>query len=149
MVRSGIGLYGFGNDTIIDQALIPVATLKTIISQIHKIEPNESVGYNRAFTSNGYRITATLPVGHADGIGRHFGKGNTFVHVKGSRAPIIGNVCMDMIMIDITGIDCREGDEVVIFGKDPDAHSFAATAHTISYELITGISQRVRRVIKP
>jgi len=147
MVRSGIGLYGFGNDKEFDQELIPVATLKTVISQLHKIEPNESVGYNRAYTSAGYRMTATLPIGHADGIGRHFGKGKTFVNVNGSLAPIIGNVCMDMIMLDVTGIDCKEGDEVVVFGKNPNADSFAATANTISYELITGISQRVKRVV--
>jgi len=147
MVRSGIGLYGFGNEKGIDASLQPVATLKTVISQIHKIEPDESVGYNRAFTSDGYRITATLPLGHADGIGRQYGKGNTFVNVKGTLAPIIGNVCMDMIMIDVTGIDCKEGDEVIIFGKKPTADEFAATANTISYELITGISQRVKRIL--
>ncbi|MGI9551448.1 MAG: alanine racemase [Aurantibacter sp.] len=146
MVRSGIGLYGFGNETAVDAQLIPVATLKTIISQIHKIEPNESVGYNRKFTSDGYRITATLPLGHADGIGRQYGNGRTFVSVNGKKAFIIGNVCMDMVMIDITGIDCKEGDEVIVFGKNPTAEDFAATADTISYELLTGISQRVKRL---
>lgn len=146
MVRSGIGLYGYGNKKSIDAELRPVACLKTIISQIHKIEPHESVGYNRAFISDGYRITATLPLGHADGIGRQYGNGKTHVRVHGKKAPIIGNVCMDMIMIDITGIDCSEGDEVVIFGESPTAEEFASTANTISYELITGISQRVMRV---
>jgi alanine racemase len=93
-------------------------------------------------------MTATLPLGHADGIGRQYGNGNTFVNVKGTLAPIIGNVCMDMIMIDVSGIDCKEGDEVIIFGEKPTAHEFAATANTISYELITGISQRVKRIVK-
>ena len=148
MVRSGIGLYGFGNDKAVDRELRPVATLKTIISQIHKIEPHESVGYNRAFTSDGYRTTATLPLGHADGIGRQYGNGKVSVSINGKMAPIIGNVCMDMIMIDVDGIDCKEGDEVIIFGKNPTAEAFAASANTISYELITGISQRVKRVIK-
>ncbi|MCK5441107.1 MAG: alanine racemase [Maribacter sp.] len=148
MVRSGIGLYGFGNDKDIDPELKPVASLKTIISQMHKIEPNETVGYNRAFSSDGYRVTATLPLGHADGIGRQYGNGKAFVNVKGKMAPIIGNVCMDMIMIDVTGIDCKEGDEVIVFGKNPTAEIFATTANTISYELITGISQRIKRVIK-
>ena len=147
MVRSGIGLYGFGNEPKIDAALKPVATLKTIISQIHKIEPGETVGYNRAFTSDGYQITATLPLGHADGIGRHYGRGKTYVSVHGQKAPIIGNVCMDMIMIDITNIDCNEGDEVVVYGGNPTAEEFASTANTISYELLTGISQRVKRCI--
>ncbi len=145
MVRSGIGLYGFGNAPEIDSELKPVATLKTIISQIHNIEPNESVGYNRAFTSEGYKTTATLPLGHADGIGRQYGNGKACVSVNGQKAPIIGNVCMDMIMIDITGIDCKEGDEVIVFGKNPSAEEFAAGADTISYELLTGISQRVKR----
>ncbi|NHF58922.1 alanine racemase [Flavobacteriaceae bacterium TP-CH-4] len=146
MVRSGIGLYGFGNEAQIDAELKPVATLKTIISQIHRIEPGESVGYNRAFFSNGYRTTATLPLGHADGIGRQYGHGKTYVEVNGQKAFIIGNVCMDMLMIDITGIDCKEGDEVIVFGKNPNADRFAATADTISYELLTGISQRVNRL---
>lgn len=147
MVRSGIGLYGYGNEPDVDAQLRPVATLKTIISQIHHIGPHESVGYNRAFLADRPRTTATLPLGHADGIGRQYGKGNTYVTIQGKKAPIIGNVCMDMIMIDITGIHCKEGDEVIIFGKSPTADEFAATAHTISYELLTGISQRVRRII--
>lgn len=146
MVRSGIGLYGFGNEAEIDAELKPVATLKTIISQIHKIEPGETVGYNRAFTSEGYQITATLPLGHADGIGRLYGNGKTCVSVNGEKAPIIGNVCMDMIMIDITNIKCNEGDEVVVFGSNPSANEFSTSADTISYELLTGISQRVKRV---
>lgn len=146
MVRSGIGLYGYGNDPTIDTELRPVVTLKTVISQIHKIEPNETVGYNRAFTSDEFRITATLPLGHADGIGRHYGNSKVMVKVNGKLAPVIGNVCMDMMMIDISGIDCKEGDEVLVFGQDSSAEEFASKANTISYELITGISQRVKRV---
>lgn len=147
MVRSGIGLYGFGNHAAIDKQLKPVATLKTIISQIHKIEPGDSVGYNRSFTSKDYKFTATLPLGHADGIGRQYGNGKVFVNVNGQKAPIIGNTCMDMIMIDITGMECKEGDEVIIFGESPNANEFASSADTISYELLTGISQRVKRSI--
>lgn len=145
MVRSGIGLYGFGNDAKIDAELKPVATLKTIISQIHKIEPGETVGYNRAFTSKGAIITATLPIGHADGIGRQYGNGEAFVTVDGQKAAIIGNVCMDMIMIDITNIKCKEGDEIIVFGENSTAEEFASFSKTISYELLTGISQRVKR----
>ncbi len=147
MVRSGIGLYGYGNHPKYDEKLKPVATLKTVISQRHKIEPGESVGYNRAYTSDGYRITATLPLGHADGIGRQYGGGKTHVLVKGKKAPIIGNVCMDMIMIDITDIDCKEGDEVVVFGGDHSAEAFSNSADTISYELLTAISSRVKRLV--
>lgn len=148
MVRSGIGLYGYGNHPEFDKELRPVATLKTVISQRHKIEPGETVGYNRAYTSKGYQITATLPIGHADGIGRHYGGGKTFVTIKGKKAPIIGNVCMDMIMVDVTDIDCKEGDEVIVFGETDSAESFANTAKSISYELLTAISSRVTRVIK-
>ncbi|MFX0556166.1 alanine racemase [Maribacter sp. CXY002] len=147
MVRSGIGLYGFGNDPTYDKELKPIATLKTIISQIHNLEPNESLGYNRAFISDTYRTTATLPLGHADGIGRQYGNGNTVVLVNGQKATIVGNVCMDMIMIDVTGIACKEGDEVIIFGPELSASEFAGTANTISYELLTGVSQRVKRLI--
>lgn len=148
MVRSGIGLYGYGNHPTFDKQLKPIATLKTVISQRHKIEPGETVGYNRAYKSEGYKITATLPIGHADGIGRNYGNGNTFVLVKGKKAPIIGNVCMDMIMIDVTDIDCKEGDEVIIFGGERSAEEFAQQGNTISYELLTAVSQRVTRKIK-
>ena len=148
MVRSGIGLYGYGNSALEDENLKPVAQLKTIISQMHKIEPGETVGYNRAFHSDGYRITATLPLGHADGIGRQYGNGSTSVLVHGKKAPIIGNVCRDMIMIDVTGIDCKEGDEVLVFGQENSAETFASSSGTISYEILTAISQRVKRVVK-
>lgn len=147
MIRSGIGLYGFANDAKLDAQLKPVASLKTIISQIHKIEPGESVGYNRGYISKEYRVTATLPIGHADGIGRQYGNGKAFVSIDGQKAPIIGNVCMDMLMIDVTGIPCKEGDEVTLFGKEQTAHEFAKTAGTISYEILTAISQRVKRVV--
>jgi len=146
MVRSGIGLYGYGNEAAEDEKLIPVATLKTIIAQTHHIGAKESVGYNRAFVSSAPLITATLPLGHADGIGRQYGNRIGQVSINGKLAPIIGNVCMDMIMVDITGIDCKEGDEVIIFGKEYSAESLASSAKTITYELLTGISQRVKRV---
>lgn len=149
MVRCGIGLYGFGNSEKESKNLKPIASLKTVISQIHKIEKGESVGYNRAFKSEElFTKTATLPLGHADGIGRIYGNGKGFVTINGKQAPIIGNVCMDMIMVNITGIECKEGDEVILFnGSTTSAETLAERAGTISYELITGISQRVKRVI--
>ena len=147
MVRSGIGLYGYGNEAAVDTKLKPIATLKTIISQIHEIPANESVGYNRAFTSNAPRKTATLPIGHADGINRQYGKGKASVLIHGKKAPLIGNVCMDMIMVDVTDIDCAEGDEVIVFGPESSAEQFAASAQTISYEILTAISQRVKRLV--
>ncbi|MEO9894196.1 alanine racemase [Aurantibacter sp.] len=148
MVRSGIGLYGYGNTPEIDQKLKPVVTLKTAISQIHYIEPNESVGYNRKHISNKKQKIATLPLGHADGIGRQYGNGKTYVLVNGKKAYIIGNICMDMIMIDVSKIDCKEGDQVEVFGKSLSAEDFSFTANTITYELLTGISQRVKRNVK-
>ena len=147
MVRTGIGLYGFGNEEAEDQKLKPIGTLKTIISQIHHLEKGDSVGYNRAFKAKKATKTATLPIGHADGINRQYGNGRAGVIVNGQYAPIIGNVCMDILMIDITGLDCEEGDEVIIFGGPQHATKFAAMGNTISYELITGISQRVKRLL--
>lgn len=147
MVRTGIGLYGYGNEAKYDQKLKPVASLKSIISQIHMLEPGESVGYNRAYKAPGFVKTATIPIGHADGIGRQYGNQKGFVNIKGKRAYIIGNVCMDMIMVDITNINCEEGDEVSIFDVKDSAAQVAENAGTISYELITAISPRVKRVI--
>ncbi len=149
MVRSGIGLYGFGNDVKFQNKLKPVASLKTIISQLHKIEPGESVGYNRAYTAIGHETVATLPIGHADGISRIYGNGNGAVFVHGKKAPIVGNVCMDMVMVNVSDIDCKEGDEVVIFDSKHTAEALAENAGTISYELITSISQRIKRVFLP
>lgn len=145
MVRCGIGLYGFGNSLKEDENLKPIASLKSVISQIHTIEKNESVGYNRAYTSKGLEKTATIPIGHADGISRIYGNEKGFVVINGKKAPIIGNVCMDMIMVNITHIACKEGDEVIIFDQKNKAVDLAESAHTISYEIITAISQRVKR----
>ncbi|WP_405411858.1 alanine racemase [Maribacter sp. Asnod1-A12] len=147
MVRSGIGLYGYGNEPHVDANLQPVMTLKTIISQKHVIVTGESVGYNRKYKSDHKTVTATLPIGHADGIGREYGRGKTYVSIHGQLAPIVGNVCMDMIMVDVTNIECEEGDEVEVFGKNLSANKFSETAQTITYELLTGLSQRIKRVL--
>lgn len=145
MVRSGIGLYGFGNSKEESKNLKPIASLKSVISQIHLIEKGETVGYNRAFKSDRKLKIATITIGHADGIGRHFGNENGFVFVNNTKCNIIGNVCMDMIMIDVTNVDCDEGDEVVIFDEQHTAEHLAEAAGTISYELITSMSRRVKR----
>ena len=147
MVRSGIGLYGYSNDPQTDPLLRPVARLKTRISQMHRVGPGDWVGYNKGYQASEPRVTATLPIGHADGIGRQYGLGRGRVFIGGQAAPIIGNVCMDMTMVDVTGLDCREGDEVLFFGPGHSAEAFAAGAGTISYELLAGISQRVCREI--
>lgn len=146
MVRTGIGLYGFGNSEKEDANLIPIATLKSVVSQIHTIEKGESVGYNRAFIADKLTRSATIPIGHADGIGRQYGNKKGFVTIKGQLAPILGNVCMDMIMVDVTDIDCEEGDEVIIFGKSTTANKFAKSVQSISYEIITAVSQRIKRI---
>lgn len=147
MVRSGIGLYGYGNDSRFDAALKPVVTLKTLISQLRHIAPGASVGYNRLYKAEGPRTIATLPLGYADGIGRQYGRGKAYVLVHGKKAPIVGNVCMDVLMVDVTGIDCQEGDEVIVFGPGNSAAAFAAAAQATAYEILTAISQRVKRTI--
>lgn len=146
MVRSGIGLYGFGNDPKVNKHLKPIARLKSVISQIHKIEKGETVGYNRAYKSDSFQKTATIPIGHADGIGRQYGNEKGYVIINGKQAPIVGNVCMDMIMVNITNIDCKEGDEVVIFDDRNTAENLSEKINSISYELITSVSQRIKRV---
>lgn len=146
MVRSGIGLYGFGNDPKFDSYLKPIATLKTIISQIHTLKVGDTLGYNRAFKATEPIKTATLPIGHADGISRQFGNGKGFVFINGKKAAILGNVCMDMIMVDTTNIDCEEGDEVIVFGPEHTANQLSGSINSISYEIITAVSQRVKRV---
>lgn len=148
MVRSGIGLYGFGNSEIENKNFRPIASLKSVISQIHDIEEGETVGYNRAYKSKSSMRTATIPIGHADGIGRPYGNEKGYVIISGKKAPIVGNVCMDMIMVNITGIECHEGDEVIVFDASNTADELAHSANTISYELITAISQRVKRTIR-
>ncbi len=147
MVRLGIGLYGFGNDEHETALLQNVVSLKSVISQIHLIKKGESIGYNRAFIAAKSIKTATIPIGHADGISRKLGNGIGYVSIQNKKAPIIGNVCMDMIMVDITGINCQEGDEVIIFDDQKTVEKLANSSHTISYELITAISQRVKRVM--
>jgi len=146
MVRLGLGLFGFTNDPKLNSKLKNVLSLKTVISQIHEIDKNESVGYNRGFISQHKIRTATLPIGHADGLFRSYGQGQVSVKVNGQKAPIIGNVCMDMVMIDVTKIQCEEGDEVIIFDCQQDILNLANAASTISYEILTSFTSRINRV---
>ena len=147
MVRLGIGLYGFANETKITQKLKNVLSLKSVISQIHYLKKGKSVGYNRAFTTKTNTKIATIAIGHADGISRQLGNKNGCVLINNQKASIIGNVCMDMIMVDITSINCKEGDEVILFNSQKMIEEMAAKMNTISYELITMISQRVKRIL--
>lgn len=147
MVRLGIGLYGFGNNEKETKALKNVLQLKSIISQIHTINKGETVGYNRAFKANSIIKTATIPIGHADGISRQLGNGIGYIYIKNQKAPIIGNVCMDMIMVNITNINCSEGDEVVIYKNQQHIEALSKVINTIPYELLTVISQRIKRTL--
>ena len=145
MVRLGIGSYGFGNSKKETAQLKNVCNLKTKISQIQNISVGETVSYNRKFTAKKPVKIAILPIGYADGINRNLGNGNASVYVKGQKATIVGTICMDIMMIDITDIDCEEGDEVVIFDHQDHILEIAKKTTTIPYEILTSISQRVNR----
>ncbi len=123
-----------------------VSTLKTTISQIKNIPAGESIGYSRKFVAKKDMRIATVPIGYADGLSRRLGNGKGKMIIKEHRAPIVGNVCMDMCMLDITNIQCAEGDEVIVFGSEYSAYEIAKDMDTIPYEVFTGISRRVKRV---
>jgi Alr-MurF fusion protein len=146
MVRLGIGLYGYDACKLYQNQLQQVSTLKTTISQIHKIGPEDSVGYSRAGKlEDGGRI-ATIAIGYADGYPRVLGNGNAYVTINGGKARVIGNICMDMTMVDVSHIDCKEGDSVIVFGQDPDIYQLAQLAKSIPYEVLTNIKDRVKRI---
>jgi len=144
MVRLGIGLYGI---SYVDQSKLEnVSTLKTTVSQIRTVAKGETIGYGRkGYAENDIQV-ATLPIGYADGFNRHLSNGVGKVWINGKLAPIIGNICMDMCMVDVTNIDVKEGDRVVVFGKEYPPSEMASALGTIPYEIFTSISQRVKRV---
>lgn len=147
MVRLGIGLYGVdsANTNLLD--LQTVATLKSTIAQLKYLKPGDSVGYNRKGKVSRESIIATIRIGYADGYPRRLGNGIGKIVVHGKFAPVIGAVCMDMLMIDVTDIpDVQQEDEVTIFGEELPVQQLAQWASTIPYEIMTGISQRVKRV---
>jgi alanine racemase len=144
MVRLGIGLYGVSPNC--QQELKNVATLKTTISQIRTVDAGETIGYGRRGIADKTLSIAVLPIGYADGLNRRLSNGVGKVLIGGSKAPIIGTICMDMCMVDITGIAAHEGDRAIIFGEDLPVSEVAATLGTISYEILTSIGQRVKRV---
>jgi Alr-MurF fusion protein len=144
MVRLGIGLYGISSHN--SGRLVNVSTLKSTILQIKKVMPGESVGYGRKGKPVTPSQIAIVPVGYADGLNRKLSNGKGYFLVNGKKAPVIGNICMDMTMIDITGIDAKEGSEVVILGEGISVATVAKTLDTIPYEVLTGISERVKRV---
>lgn len=146
MVRLGIGLYGVAPDSPITYKLRNVSTLRTTITQIHQLNAGDTIGYGRTEKVESEMRSATLPIGYADGLNRRNGNRNGYVMINGRKAPIVGNVCMDMCMIDVTGLPCKEGDDVVVFGQELPISTFAKNSDTIPYEVLTGISSRVKRV---
>jgi alanine racemase len=147
MVRLGIGLYGLDPTPAVQAKLLPVSSLKTTISQIKHVKAGDTVGYGRVGKVDQDKIIATVGIGYADGLNRKLSNGNGRMLVGNHLAPIIGNVCMDMTMIDITDIESAlEGDEVIVFGINPRVETIAKAAGTIAYEILTGISARVKRV---
>ena len=147
MVRLGIGLYGIDGNKKMQSRLKNVSTLTTTISQIKKIKAGETVGYGRNAILEKDSIIAVVRIGYADGFSRKLGNGNGKMLVKNKLVPVIGNVCMDMTMLDISGVkNVIEGDEVIIFGEALSLQTLAVWAQTIPYEMMTGISQRVKRI---
>ena len=144
MVRLGIGLYGI--DPFTNKVLHNIGTLKTTILQIHDVPADETVGYSRKGTLQRDSRIAAIPIGYADGLNRHLGNGHGYCLVNGQKAPYVGNICMDVCMIDVTGIDCKEGDKVVIFGDGLPVTVLAEWLETIPYEVLTSVSNRVKRV---
>jgi alanine racemase len=146
MVRLGIGLYGVDSIAESKLSLQPVATLRTTIAQIRRVKKGETVGYSRKGIMLRDSFIATIRIGYADGFNRKLGNGIGYVFLKGKLAPVVGNVCMDMTMIDVTDIEeVLEGDVVEIFGTHLPVAEVAKWCETIPYEIMTGVSQRVKR----
>jgi len=146
MVRLGIGLYGIASVGFEQKELQNVGTLKTIISQIKQIPRNDSIGYGRKWITHQETTIAIIPIGYADGLNRKLGNGKGKVLINNKFVPIIGNICMDMCILDISGISAKENDEVIIFGEENPITNIAEDLETIPYEILTGISRRVKRV---
>lgn len=144
MCRLGIGLYGV--DSIDNRILNTVSTLKTTILQLRHVPKEETVGYSRKGVLTRDSVIAAIPIGYADGLNRHLGRGRCYCLVNGKKAPYVGNICMDVAMIDVTDIDCKEGDMVEIFGNHLPVTVLSDCLDTIPYEVLTGISNRVKRV---
>ena len=144
MVRAGIGLYGYNNH--LNNDLIPVHTLKSIISQIIEAKKGDSIGYNRSHICRENTKIGIIPLGHADGISRSFAH-KASVIIKGEKAKVIGNICMDVFMVNLNQINAEEGDEVIVFDKRNNAENFAKSVGTISYEILTNLSTRIERKV--
>ena len=149
MVRLGIGIYGiddYGSSNEKSGTLHNVSTLKSSISQIKKVQSKDTIGYGRHGVVDKDMTIAIVPIGYADGLNRKLGNGRGKLLIKGKFAPTIGDICMDMCMVDITEIDAQEGEEVIVFGENYSVTEFAKDLETIPYEVLTSISRRVKRV---
>ncbi|MBQ7812397.1 MAG: alanine racemase [Bacteroidales bacterium] len=147
MVRLGIGIYGVS--AIPGVELSPVASFKCKVLQVKTLKPGDgTIGYGRhgKIAPEG-TVIATIPVGYADGLDRHLSRGKGFFCINGHRVPTIGNICMDMTMLDVTGVDVNVGDTVTIFGEDPTVSDLAAILDTIPYEILTSVPRRIERII--
>jgi alanine racemase len=142
MVRLGIGLHGIGEGS----SLKAVSSFKTTISQLRFVDAGETLGYSRSGVCRRPSFIATIPVGYADGFHRSLGRGAGKVYVNGQPAPTIGEICMDMAMIDVTGLKVSEGDTVELFGKQQAVSELARQAGTIPYEILTAVPERVKRI---
>ncbi|GDX50372.1 bifunctional UDP-N-acetylmuramoyl-tripeptide:D-alanyl-D-alanine ligase/alanine racemase [Bacteroidota bacterium] len=146
MVRLGIGLYGVDPRGVIEVALQPVTRWVSTISQVQLVKAGEGVGYGMHGVSDRDREIAVIAAGYADGLWRADGQANSGVWIKGVEAPFVGNICMDMAMVDVTGLNCKPGDEVELFGENLRVETLAQRRSTIPYEVLTAVSQRVARV---
>ncbi|MEM9051559.1 MAG: alanine racemase, partial [Bacteroidota bacterium] len=146
MVRLGLGIYGLSSNENFRKNLKPIAQLKTTLSQVRKVTTGSGIGYSPKERLKDDKQIGIIAIGYADGIPRLLGNGNGFVFVNGRKAPFIGNICMDMSMIDISDIQCVEGDEVEIFGEHNSIYELASAAQTIPYEILTNVSNRVKRL---
>ena len=145
MVRLGIGIYGIS--ALPGVELAPVASLKCKVLQVKHLRNGDTIGYGRWGKAAPGTVIATIPVGYADGIDRHLGRGNASFSVNGHRAPTIGNICMDMCMLDVTGLDVKVGDTVTVFGEDPTVSELADILGTIPYEILSSIPRRIERIV--
>jgi alanine racemase len=144
MCRLGLGLYGI--DSRDNHIINNVSTLKTTILQLRNVPKEDTVGYSRKGKLTRDSVIAALPIGYADGLDRHLGNGHAYCLVNGKKAPYVGNICMDVALVDVTDIECKEGDSVEIFGDNLPVTVLSDILETIPYEVLTGISNRVKRV---
>ena len=144
MCRLGLGLYGI--DSRDNRILNTVSTLKTTILQMHQVPKSETVGYSRKGKLTRDSVIAAIPIGYADGLNRRLGNRHCYCLVNGQKAEYVGNICMDVALIDVTDIPCKEGDQVEIFGEHLPVTVLSDVLETIPYEVLTGISNRVKRV---